>query len=153
MIARKWCCSWANLSPFDPGLFAEGVNNSLPVLEERVNVLNKFYQCLVVGWMPRETRKLVLAGPENSGKTSWAAIFHRIMPADKCIHVTSKLLAGMVQKDTHLVIIDDYSSMDLAKNVLQRPCSHNIPFYIATNHLAGDDNDNVYRKTKIYQTY
>ena len=138
------------LSPPDPGRFAEGITNSFPDLEERIKVLNKLYQCLVVGRMPREIRKLVLAGPESSGKTSWAAMFQRIMPADKCIHVTSELLAGMVQEDTHLVIIDDYSSMDLAKNVLQRPFSHNIPFYIATNQLAGDDD--IYRKTQVFRT-
>ena len=57
------------LSPPDPGRFAEGINNSFPDLEELIKALNKLYQCLVVGQMPREIRKLVLAGPENSGKT------------------------------------------------------------------------------------
>jgi hypothetical protein len=79
------------LQPPDPGRFEEGIINSFPNLEERVKVLNKLYWCLVAYTMPQKVRKLVFLGPKNSGKTSWSAIFCRIMPVDKIVCVQHKL--------------------------------------------------------------
>jgi hypothetical protein len=79
------------LQPPDPGRFEEGIINSFPNLEERVKVLNKLYWCLVAYMMPQKVRKLVFLGPKNSGKTSWSAIFCRIMPVDKIVCVQHKL--------------------------------------------------------------
>jgi hypothetical protein len=159
------------LSPPNPDLFAEGINNSFPLLEERVNVLNKFYQCLVACRMPQKIRKLVFVGPKDSGKTSWAAIFHRIIPADKIVSVTSEgqFSASMIREDTQLIAIDEWSSMApaLAKTLLQggwmvgavkhkepRSFYNNSPFYITTNQLPnfGEENENVYRRTQVFRT-
>jgi hypothetical protein len=79
------------LQPPDPGRFEEGIINSFPNLAERVKVLNKLYWCLVAYTMPQKVRKLVFLGPKNSGKTSWSAIFCRIMPVDKIVCVQHKL--------------------------------------------------------------
>ena len=40
--------------------------------------------------MPQKIRKLVAAGPRDSGKTSWASIFHRIIPEGKIASVTGE---------------------------------------------------------------
>ena len=90
------------LPPPDPGCFAEGIDNSFPDLEERVKVLNNLYQCLVAYRMPEKVRKLVFLGPKNSGKTSWSAIFRRIMPVDKIVSVTTggQFSAGMIRNET-----------------------------------------------------
>ena len=66
----------------------EAILNSFPRLNERVNMSNKFYQCLVADRMPQKIRKLVVVGPRDSGKTSWAAIFRRIIPLDKIASIT-----------------------------------------------------------------
>ena len=103
------------LSPPDPGRFAEGINNSFPILEERVKVLNKLYRCLVAYRMPQKVRKLVFLGPKNSGKTSWSAIFRRIMPVDKIVSVATggQFSAGMIRNETELVIANHLSSNKL----------------------------------------
>jgi hypothetical protein len=51
--------------------FKEGILNSFPGEEERINFLNKFYQSLFASKMLQKTRKVVAAGPRDSGKTSW----------------------------------------------------------------------------------
>ena len=105
------------------------------------------------------------------GNTSWAAIFHRIIPVDKIVSVTSEgqFSVSMRRKDTQLIIIDEWSSMApaLTKTLLQggwmvgvvkhkepRSLFNNSSFYITTNQLPdfGDENDSVYRRTRVFQT-
>ena len=59
----------------DAKYFKEGIMNSFPEPEIRVNFLNKFYQCLLAGHMPHKVKKLVVHRPKDSGKTSWINIF------------------------------------------------------------------------------
>jgi hypothetical protein len=77
-------------TPPQPRYFQEGILNSFPGEEERVNFLNKFYQCLFASKMPQKTRKLVVAGPRDSGKTSWCNVFHRIIPPECIASVTNE---------------------------------------------------------------
>ena len=75
--------------------------------------------------MPHKTRKLVVAGPRDSGKTSWCNVFHRIIPPECIASVTNEgqFSAAMITETTQLVIIDEWSSnrmqSNLAKTVLQ----------------------------------
>ena len=46
--------------------------------------------------MLKKIRKLEFVGPKDSDKTSWAAIFHRIMLADKIVSVTSDVMDSTV---------------------------------------------------------
>ena len=50
-----------------PGYFKEGVLNSFPDEIARAKFCNKFYQCLLAGKMLHKIRKLVVAGPKDSG--------------------------------------------------------------------------------------
>ena len=156
-----------------PGYFKQGVLNSFPDEIVRARFCNKFYQCLLAGKMPHKIRKLVVAGPKDSGKTSWACIFHRIVPKNKIASITGEgqFSAAMIKPDTQLVIIDEWSSRtlqsDLAKTILQggwmvtavkhglpRTVMNNSPFYITSNEVLdfGDDDENVKRRIAIFRT-
>ena len=138
----------------DAGYFEHAIINSFPDQVERINFLNKFYQCLVAGKTPLKVRKLVVAGPRDSGKTSWSAIFHRVIPAQYIATITKErqFSAAMMNEFTQLVFIDEWStsSMDseLAKTILQggwmktsvkhqqpRCFFSTCPFYITANEV------------------
>ena len=104
--------------------------------------------------MPQKTRKLVVAGPLDSGKTSWCKVFHRIIPPEYIASVTNEgqFSAAMITDLTQLTIIDEWSSSkmrsDLAKTILQggwmvtsikhalpKCVNNNCPFYISTNNV------------------
>ena len=156
-----------------PGFFRDGVLNCFPRNEIRVNFLNKYYQCLVACRMPQKVRKLVVAGPKDSGKTSWASVFHRIIPPSNIASITSErhFSAAMLKEDTQLIILDDWSAdtigSDLAKTILQggwlvtavkhqspRCLRNNSPFFITTNAVPkfGDEDENVKRRIAVFQT-
>ena len=149
-----------------PGYFKEGILNSFPDDVERAKFCNKFYQCLMAFKMPHKAKKLVVAGPKDSGKTSWAMVFHRLIPPGRIASITKEkqISAAMIDEDTQLVFVDEWSrttlDTDLAKTILQgawmvtavkhgvpRTIMNNSPFYITTNEVPdfGDDDDNVKR--------
>jgi hypothetical protein len=160
-------------TPPQPRYFQEGVLSSFPGEEERVNFLNKFYKCLFASKMPQKTRKFVVAGPRDSGKTSRCNVFHRIIPPECIASVTNEgqFSAAMITETTQMVIIEEWSSnrmqSDLAKTVLQggwmvtsvkhgppRCVNNNSPFYITTNNVPDfrKEDENVKRRIRIFQT-
>ena len=112
-------------SPPEPAYFCQGICNSFPDEHVRLNFLNKFFQCLLAHKIPQKTRKLVVAGPRDSGKTSWAYVFHRIIPPKYIASITNErqFSASIINDDTQLVIIDEWSAStmtsELAKTILQ----------------------------------
>ena len=50
-------------TPPQPKYFRQGILNSFPAEEVRVDFLNKFFQCLLSFNMPHKVRELVVAGP------------------------------------------------------------------------------------------
>ena len=60
--------------------YKEGIPNSFPDLNERIQFLNKYYQCLMAHRMAYKIRKLVVWGPRDSGKTSWLNVFLGLIP-------------------------------------------------------------------------
>ena len=123
--------------------------------------------------MPHKVKKLVVAGPKDSGKTSWSNIFHRIIPSSAIASLTQEkqFSAAMITNETQLVIVDEWSAntmeSDLAKSILQggwmvtavkhgkpRTVFNNSPYYITTNHVPdfGDDDENVRRRVDIFIT-
>ena len=96
-------------TPPQPGYFREGILNSFPHPVLRANFCNKFYQCFLAFKMPHKTRKLVVAGPKDSGKTSWASIFHPIITPGKIASITSErqFFASMIDEQTQLVFVDE----------------------------------------------
>ena len=160
-------------TPPEPKFFKEGILNSFPDIEARVNFLNKLYQCLMAGKMPHKVRKLVVCGPRDSGKTSWACIFHRIINADNIASITSErqFSASMINDDTELVFLDEWSAntlaSDMAKTIFQggwmvsaikhgkpKCIMNNSPYYITTNGIPnfGDDEESVQRRLAIFST-
>ena len=109
----------------EPLYFKEGILNSFPEEELRARFLNKFYECLMAGKMPHKTRKLVLCGPKDSGKTSWVRVLLGVIPLRNVATITQEkqFSAAMMGEDTELVFLDEWSEntlqADLAKIVLQ----------------------------------
>ena len=160
-------------TPPDPHYFEEAILNSFPEDEERVRFFNKFYQCFSAFNMPHKVKKLVVASPKDSGKTSWSNIFHRMIPSSAIASLTKEkqFSAAMITNETQLVIVDEWSAntmdSDLAKTILQggwmvtavkhgnpRTVLNNSPYYITTNHVPdfGDEDENVRRRVDIFLT-
>ena len=160
-------------TPPEPGHFRYAIVNSFEDPVTRVNFLNKFYQCLLASRMPHKVRKLVVVGPRDSGKTSWANVFHRVVPSEFIASITNErqFSAAMIKDDTQLVIVDEWSSQmmtsHLAKTILQggwivtavkhgepRQVLNNSPYYITSNNVPdfGDEHDNVGRRIQIFRT-
>ena len=157
----------------EAAFFEQGVQNSFPDDIVRANFCNKFYQCLMASKMPHKVRKLVVEGPKDSGKTSWASIFHRVIPQGKIASITGEgqFSAAMITEDTQLVVVDEWSEStlqsDLAKTIFQggwmvtavkhglpRTVMNNSPFYITTNEVPnfGEDDENVKRRIVVFNT-
>ena len=157
----------------EPLYFKEGILNSFPEEELRARFLNKFYECLMAGKMPHKTRKLVLCGPKDSGKTSWVQVLLGVIPLRNVATITQEkqFSAAMMGEDTELVFLDEWSEntlqADLAKIVLQggymvtcvkhqspKTLINKAPFYITTNELPnfGSEHDNVMRRVEVFKT-
>ena len=151
----------------------EGILNSFPDPETRVNFLNKFYQCLMVGQLPHKVRKLVVHGPKDSGKPNWINVLLRIIPMTDIASITPErqFASAMIDEHTQLVALDEWSECTLqsnmAKSVLQggfmvksvkhktTKCIENkAPFYITTNQLPnfGSEDINVQRRIDCFKT-
>ena len=74
----------------EPLYFKEGILNSFPEEELRGRFLNKFSECLMAGKMPHKTRKLVLCGPKDSGKTSWVQVLLGVIPLRNVATITQE---------------------------------------------------------------
>ena len=157
----------------EPLYFKEGILNSFPEEELRARFLNKFYECLMAGKMPHKTRKLVLCGPKDSGKTSWVQVLLGVIPLRDVVTITQeKQFSGaMMGEDTELVFLNEWSEntlqADSAKIVLQggymvtcvkhqspETLINKAPFYITTNELPnfGLEHDNVMRRVEVFKT-
>ena len=157
----------------EPLCFKEGILNSFPEEKLRARFLNKFYECLMAGKMPHKTRKLVLCGPKDSGKTSWVQVLLGVIPLRNVATITQEkqFSAAMMGEDTEFVFLDEWSEntleADLAKIVLQggyivtcvrhqspKTLINKAPFYITTNELPnfGSEHDNVMRRVEVFKT-
>ena len=151
-ISPRVYIPYDSTTPLQRVYFKSGIKNSFPELPVRTAFLNKFYQCFLGRRMPQKIRKLVVSGPRDSGKTSWACVLHRIISSDRIASITKErqFSASMINDETELVIIDDWSGhtmgSDLAKTLLQggwfitarkhqqpKCVWNNSPFYITTN--------------------
>ena len=142
--------------------FKESIENSFPNLATRINFLNKYYQCLTVGKFPHKCPKLVVAGPRDSGKSTWASVFLSIIPVRYIASITKEKVfsTAMTNSDTQLVVLDEWSpehlQSDTAKLLLQggvmisavkyekaRMFINNSAFDITTNNVPnfGKDED------------
>ena len=157
----------------EPLYFKEGILNSFPEEELRARFLNKFYECLMAGKMPHKTRKLVLCGPKDSGKTSCVQVLLGVIPLRNVATITQEkpFSAAMMGENIEIFFLDEWSKntlqADLAKIVLQggytvtcvkhqspKTLINKAPFYITTNELPnfGSEHDNVMRRVEVFKT-
>ena len=167
-ISPRAFVSYDCSTPPEPGHFRYAILNSFEDPVTRVNFLNKFCQRFLASRMPHKVRKLVVVGPRDSGKTSWANVFHRVVPSEFIASITNErqFSAAMIKDDTQLVIVDEWSSQlmtsHLAKTILQggwlqrepRQVLNNSPYYITSNNVPdfGDEDENVGRRIQIFRT-
>ena len=112
-------------TPSEPKYFKEEILSSFPDLNERIQFLNKYYQCLMAHRMPHKILKLVVWGPKDSGKTSWVNVFLGLIPMKFIASITNEkqFSAAMISDETQLVFLDEWPETtlqsDMAKTVLQ----------------------------------
>ena len=79
----------------------------------------------MAGRMPHKCPKLVVAGPEGSGKTTWLSVLTGVISPRYIATVMKEkqVLMQMISEDTQLVFIDEWSpdmlQSDAAKVTLQ----------------------------------
>ena len=112
-------------TPPDPKYFRESVINSFEDPKERVNLLNKFLQCLMCGRMPQKVKKLVVMGSKDSGKITWSSVFLGIIRRKFTASVTqeNQFSCAMIDEDKQIIFLDEWAERtlqsDMAKLVLQ----------------------------------
>ena len=125
VVPRAYVDYDLTLQSGDGGYFESSINNSFPDLVDKVNFLNKLYQCFLFEQLPHKATKLVVVGESNSGKSSWAKIFFGILKTSKIASVSKEKVFGMsmIEDDTELIFIDEWSndtlSADNAKMLFQ----------------------------------
>ena len=170
---RCYCDYTPGISSDEGGYFAHSILNSFPDVPLRVDFLNKFYQCLLYNQLPQKTRKLVVCGDNNSGKTSWARMFFGLMNESRIAAVTKeKVFAlSMIDTDTELIFIDEWSektmSSENAKLLLQggslvksvkyqdpRRFDNKAGIYLTCNNLPdfGIEQPNIDRRIAVFNT-
>ena len=108
-----------------PSYFQQSIENPFPTLSTKINFLNKYYQCLTVNKFPHKCPKLVVAGPRDSGKSTWASVFLSIVSFRYLASITKekRFSTAMINSDTQLVFLDEWSpdhlQSDTAKLLLQ----------------------------------
>ena len=160
-------------TPPDPKYFKESVINSFEDPKEILNFLDKFLQCLMCGRMPQKVKKLVVMGPKDSGKTTWASVFLGIIRRKFIASITqeNQFSYEMIDEETQIILLDEWAKRtlqsDMAKLVLQGGCmvsavkhgkpkilENRCPFYITTNEVPyfGNDEENVQRRIRVFET-
>ena len=70
------------------------------------------YQLLLTGRFPFRAKKMFCIGPGNSGKTTWLEPILAVLDEEKVATCTDegKFATQMIEADTQLVFIDEYSA-------------------------------------------
>lgn len=140
---------------------------------QSVRAMNKFYQCFMANKMQHKTRKLVLYGPKDSGKTTWIEILKGVISESDVAFVGQdhNFPLSMLTDHTRLIIMDDWSNMemmvDTVKQLFQggliavaekyknvRTLTVRCPIIVTTNVLPdfGQHQDAVQRRMYICYT-
>ncbi|XP_066915453.1 uncharacterized protein [Clytia hemisphaerica] len=96
-----------------------------PTLESQAKLAHKIYLCLLTYQVPYKTKRLVLTGDIDCGKTSVVNLFFGLIPRSKIAIITKEGVFGlqMVRPDTELLFIDEWSkemaSADMVKMLFQ----------------------------------
>ena len=152
--------------------FENTVTNSFPDHNQKILFLCKWYQLLVHQEMPLKTKKLLVYGPKNCGKTT---IINPIMAFTKPEHVGSltaekEFSCSMLDPLTQLIFVDEFSdhtiSAEIAKRVLQsgffvtaekhkkgRHFQNKANFYLTAQERPdwGKENVNVYERLEPFE--
>ena len=97
--------------------FAEDIINSFQPVHDRINVLNKMYQCLMAKRVPTPIKKLLFVGPQDSGIHTWLSIFRRLISRERIVTLShaQKFKTADVREDTELIVVREASRMNRAQ--------------------------------------
>ena len=172
-ISPRIYVTYDSTTPPDPKYFRSSVINSFEDPKERVNFLNKFFQCLMCGRMPQKVKKLVVMRPKDCGKTTWASVFLSIIRKKFIASIIqeNQFSCALIDEDTQIIFLDEWAERtlqsDMTKLVLQRGymvsavkhgkpkiLDNRCPFYITTNKVPhfGNDEENVQRRIRVFKT-
>ena len=149
-----------------PQYFIDSIKNSWPNLIQSTRFLNKFLQCLSVRRMDHKSKKLVVVGPKDCGKTTWFALIKACLTSPKRVAVITNegsFAFSQVNEDTEIINMDEFSNAknldaDTIKKFFQggdvavsrkysdsRNINLSVPYFITTNDLPdyGKFNDSV----------
>ena len=118
-ISPRMYVPYDRTTPPDPKYFRESVINSFEDPKERVNFHNKFFQCLMCGRMPQKVKKLVVVGPKDSGKTTWASVFLGIIRRKFIASITqeNQFSCAMIDEDTQIIFLDEWAERTLQSDM------------------------------------
>ena len=169
---RAFCPFDACHNP-DGGHFKTSVVNSFPDPAVRANFLTKWYQLLLHGRFLHKTRKLMVCGPKDSGKSTWVLPIMSIIPKGSIASLTKEkqFSCSMLTEEIQLCFVDEFTedilTADQAKAVLQggfmpvsmkhktaRTVEYNSPFFITAQKAPnwGEEDENVKRRLAIFFT-
>ena len=114
-------------TPPEPKYFKEGILNSFPYLNERIQFLNKYYQCLMAHHMPHKIRKLDqrTLGTKGLWEDQLVQCVLGLIPIKSIASINNEkqFSTAMISDETQLVFLDKWSEItlqsDMAKTVLQ----------------------------------
>ena len=111
-----------------PLYFQQSIENSFPNLSTKINFLNKYYQSLTVKKFPHKCPKLVVAGPRNSGKSTWGSVFLSIVPFRYIASITKErtFSTAIINSDTQLVCLDEWSPDHLQSDLPNSYCKADL---------------------------
>lgn len=154
--------------------FKSSVINSFQEPETRNLFLIKWYQLLLHGKFLHKSRKLMVCGPKDSGKSTWVLPIMGIIPKDSVASLTKEkqFSCAMLNPETQLVFVDELNeellTAEQAKAVLQGgfmpvPRKHktaegleyNSPFFITGQRVPNwgpEEDENVKRRLEIFLT-
>ena len=123
--------------------------------------------------MGHKIPKLTFLGPQDSGKSTWYEILLAFVCREDLAFIghEKNFPLSMLNEDTKLVIMDDWSNekivVDVLKQVFQggilaiaekykgmRTCQSKCPFYITSNKLPnfGDHHDAILARLAVFET-
>ena len=94
------------------GEYEDSLRNSFTKDDDLRLFCQMMFQLLLPGRIPFKAKKIFCIGPSDSGKTTWLEPILEVLDEEKVVTCTDegKFSTQMLEEDTQLLFIDEYSS-------------------------------------------
>ena len=91
--------------------YAESLRNSFPDDGKRLLFMQMTYQLLLHGQYPFKSKRMIVRGPPNSGKTTWFAPIQGVIDPSYIASITreGKFAMQTINEDTQVVFVDEWA--------------------------------------------